>query len=464
LYTNTKTKVEKNQQGEVMKSALSAIVLVLALFFSISANAQGIPPYYSQNDFLMAPSSVYRDGLLGFSNPANLAFLRGGEGRFYWSTDGTNAGSFNNWGLFTGLGGLGFGMLHQETDNFKSTDYRISLSGGDDRISCGMAYGWSTSNIDTFKNESLFKTGLIFRPVRFVSLGLTGDFSFKTSARQGITEIGIRPLGTSLLTLFADMAMQKDTRFNDAPWSAGAAVEIVPGVSLTGRYFENEAFSAGLTIDFGRAHLASQIHFNDEQKHSYNTYSVRSGGRRSSVFPSLFFKEKKYLKLNLKGRVDYLNYRYFDKNTNRFLETLRNINAAADDPRVNAIALNLSSMKIAPEHAWEIREELEKARHKGKTVVIFIDDVGMTGYHLASVADKIVLDPEGWIMLYGYAMGRTYLKGTLEKLGLGFDEWRFFKYKSAVEVYSRDSMSDGDDAKRCLSIAFNDFSQVRFVD
>jgi len=426
-----------------MKSTLSAIILVLVLFSAI-ANGQGIPPYYSQNDFLMAPSSVYRDGLLGFSNPANLAFLNGNESRFYWSTDGTDAGSFNNWGLFTGLDGLGFGMLRQKIGDFKSTDYRISLGGGGNRIACGMAYGWSTSNIDSIKNESLFKTGLVFRPVKFVSLGLTGDFSFKTSARQGVAEIGIRPLGTPMVTLFADMAMQKGTRFNDAPWSAGAAFEIVPGISLTGRYFESEVFTAGLTIDFGRAHTASQIHFNSEQKHSYNTYSIRSGGRRASVLPSLFCKEKKYLKINLKGRLDYLNYRFFDMNTNRFIDVLQDINAAADDPRISAIALNLSSMRIVPEHAWEIREELKKAQRKGKTVVIFIDNVSMTDYHLASVADKIVLDPEGMILLYGYSMGKTYLKGTLEKLGLGFDEWRFFKYKSAAEILSRDSMSDAD--------------------
>jgi len=41
-------------------------------------------------------------------------------------------------------------------------------------------------------------------------------------------------------------------------------------------------------------------------------------------------------------------------------------------------------------------------------------------------------------------MSRTYLKGTLEKLGLGFAEWRLFKYKSAAETFSRDSMSDYD--------------------
>ncbi len=54
------------------------------------------------------------------------------------------------------------------------------------------------------------------------------------------------------------------------------------------------------------------------------------------------------------------------------------------------------------------------------------------------------MDPQGSLMMGGYALGRTYLKGTLEKLGLGFDEWRFFEYKSAMETYSRDSMSDAD--------------------
>ena len=45
-------------------------------------------------------------------------------------------------------------------------------------------------------------------------------------------------------------------------------------------------------------------------------------------------------------------------------------------------------------------------------------------------------------------MGRTFLKGTLEKIGLGYDEWRFFKYKSANENFSRDNMSDADREQR----------------
>jgi protease-4 len=45
-------------------------------------------------------------------------------------------------------------------------------------------------------------------------------------------------------------------------------------------------------------------------------------------------------------------------------------------------------------------------------------------------------------------MGRTFLKGTLEKIGLGYDEWRFFKYKSANEVLVNDKMSPADKEQR----------------
>ena len=146
----------------------------------------------------------------------------------------------------------------------------------------------------------------------------------------------------------------------------------------------------------------------------------------------------------MKGKVDYQKYVLFDKGTHRFFDILKNIRAAAEDPRILAIALNLSGIRILPEHAWEIRQELSIAKLFGKKIVVFIDNAMMTSYHLASVADKIVIDPQGTIRLQGYVLGRTYLKGTLEKLGLGFDEWRFFKYKSAAEGLSRDTMSEAD--------------------
>jgi len=419
-----------------------------AILIAGEAWTQPLPDYYSRNNFLMAPAGVFQEGLLGFTNPANLALLQASETRFSWSTEGTDATSFNDWGIFTGVRGLGFGALRQHLGDLKATDYRISTAFGSAGLAFGVAYGWSTGDLEALGRERLLATGSLFCPCRYLSFGMIGNFSLESSAREGIAEIGIRPLGTPQLTLFADAALQKNMQLTDAPWSAGATLQVVSGIHLVGRLFENEAFTAGLTINFGGTGIGSQAHFDTDQNRAYNSYMVRAGGMQPSVFSTLFAKKKNYVPLNLKGRVDYHKYVLFDRDTHRLLDILNDIRAAIDDDRVGAIALNFSSMRVLPEHAWEIREELKKARQAGKRVIVFIDNAGMTTYHLASVADKIVMDPEGTIMLEGYVLGRTYLKGTLERLGLGFDEWRFFKYKSALEDFSRDKMSDADREQR----------------
>jgi protease-4 len=72
----------------------------------------------------------------------------------------------------------------------------------------------------------------------------------------------------------------------------------------------------------------------------------------------------------------------------------------------------------------------------------------MEEYHFASIADKVILDPMGTVSLNGYLIGRTFLKGSLELLGLEFRELRYFKYKSAAENYARKDFSAADREQR----------------
>ncbi len=156
--------------------------------------------------------------------------------------------------------------------------------------------------------------------------------------------------------------------------------------------------------------------------------------------------------MNQPGRVDYQRYMLFD-NTQVLSDLLNTIDAAKNDPTVAGIAINTSDLEINPrkllefrdnEKLWELREKLKDFKTSGKKVFIFIDNSNIDLYHFASVADKVVMDPFGILMLEGYIFGQTYYKGTLEKLGIGFDEWRFFKYKSAMEIFSQEKMSDAD--------------------
>ncbi len=430
------------------KSFILLFSMLLCLVLDVWS--QAIPSFYQRYRFLTAPSSVFQEGLVGFANPANTRLLEHFEGRFFWDTDGTDATSFNNWGIFTAFPHAGFGVFRQNFGKGHITDYRISTGMGSEGLSLGLAYGWTTGNMVEPERENLFIASTIFRPFRYLSLGLLGNFSVESHANEGVAEIGIRPFGTPRLTLFADGIFGFNTTdpFAGAPWSAGGAVQLARGINLVGRYFESEALTIGLTINFGTTGIGSQIHYNSSRDHAYNSYMVRLGGRRASVFQTSLDWEQRYLSMNLKGRVDYLSYAFFDHSTHKLIDLLHNIRAAAADPRVEIIALNLSGMRVLPEHAWEIREALTTARRSRKKVIVFIDNVQMTGYHLASVANKIVLDPQGSIMLPGYLMGRTYFKGTLEKMGLGFDEWRFFKYKSAAEPLSRRQMSEADAEQR----------------
>ncbi|HSD64403.1 MAG TPA: signal peptide peptidase SppA, partial [Ignavibacteriaceae bacterium] len=131
-------------------------------------------------------------------------------------------------------------------------------------------------------------------------------------------------------------------------------------------------------------------------------------------------------------------------NSKTLYNTLREIDAASNDKSVAGIVLNLSGMEINKEMIWELREKLEAFKDRGKHVVVYLDRAGIDEYYLASAADKIIMNPEGMITLEGYIWGRQYYAGLLDKLGIGFTEWRYFKFKSAMETFSRKNMSEAD--------------------
>ena len=101
-------------------------------------------------------------------------------------------------------------------------------------------------------------------------------------------------------------------------------------------------------------------------------------------------------------------------------------------------------MRIDPEMAWEVREALMEFKSTGKHVVIYIDTADFVVYNFAAIADRIVMNPVGALVLRAPAASKFYLSGTLKKIGVAFDELRFFKYKSAAEIFSREKMSDAD--------------------
>lgn len=423
-----------------MRPLIPILIILFALQLAFS---QTLSNYYAKYNFLTAPPSAYQDGLLGFANPATLGMMHGPDARFYWSTDGPQTTSFKNWGLFMGGQLLGFGMQQQNLGGNRVTDYSISIGGGSDVFSIGFGYDWTKGDADIFNRYNLYKSSIILRPTTWLSFGATGFWSSQANQQEALAELAIRPFASPSLTFFGDALFNSEHQFNDSFWSAGAVWQVFPGLNLMGRYFGSETFTAGLVFDFGAGSLGGQGHFNSNSSNSYNSYMVRSGGFKNNIFQRAA-QNVAYVPMTLTGIVDHQKFILFDDYTHRLYDIVRDIRAASNDPRIELLVINQTNMLIRPEHAWEIREELKAAQDNGKRVLIYLENAGMTGYYLASVADMLVMEPNGILTLPGLVMGKTYLKGSLEKLGIGFDEWRFFTYKSAMEQYSQEQLSEAD--------------------
>jgi protease-4 len=152
-------------------------------------------------------------------------------------------------------------------------------------------------------------------------------------------------------------------------------------------------------------------------------------------------------------KTRYLELSLFNQQSDNFfanskppspLSLLQIIKKAEGDNNIRGIILNTSGFNTDRTTLWELRNALETFKTSGKKVVAFFDTADFDLYCLLSVADRIIMDGQGTLAFTGYVYGRGYYRSTLEKLGIGVRELRYFNYKSAMESYTRSDLSDAD--------------------
>lgn len=408
--------------------------------------------YYELNDFLQASPGAFKYGLYGFSNPAATTYLNSTDMLFVISQKNDYLKYPKRWGIFMGnpqtnfldtkMPSTGLGIFHDADSSNSVYDFRYNYAFGNDIFSLGLGVGYSFGDTKHFNRGGVLYLGSIYRPIRQLSLGLQHTFGMEKNDGESVAEIAVRPIGTYPLTFFADAAMFDNQKLNNSNWSAGISWEIIDGIRINGRYFKNNRFALGLDLSLGNVGFASQSHFDNQQKYGYNTYAIRIGAS-DRTFVDKLSRKKVYVKMDLKGSIDYLKFLWFD-NKDRLLDIINKIDVAKNNSSVKGLILNISGLNANREILWEIRNKLQEFRTSGKKVIVFMDRADLSLYQFASLADKIIIDPLGMITLQGYALGKSYYKKLLNKLGIGFDELRYFKYKSAYESYAREKMSEGD--------------------
>lgn len=115
---------------------------------------------------------------------------------------------------------------------------------------------------------------------------------------------------------------------------------------------------------------------------------------------------------------------------------------AKEDENIKGIYIDPSSLQAGMATVEEIRNALIDFKKSGKFILAYSEVYSKTAYYLASVADKIYLNPEGLLEFTGFNSEIVFFKGALEKLEIEPQVIKVGTYKSAVEPFILDKMSD----------------------
>ena len=123
-------------------------------------------------------------------------------------------------------------------------------------------------------------------------------------------------------------------------------------------------------------------------------------------------------------------------------DILQEIKFAKTDEHIKGIYLDVPSVSMGMATMEEIRNALIDFKKSRKFIYAYAENYTQGAYYLASVADKIYLNPQGSLALTGLSTEIMFLKGTLDKLEIEPQIIRHGKFKSAVEPYIRENMSE----------------------
>lgn len=124
------------------------------------------------------------------------------------------------------------------------------------------------------------------------------------------------------------------------------------------------------------------------------------------------------------------------------LEMKKAIAAAKDDPKIKGILLEGGMGRMGYATNEEVRQALRDFKKSGKFVYSYGEYYSESNYYTATIADSIFLNPEGIVEFNGISSEITFFKGALDKLEIKPEVFRVGEFKSAVEPFTRENMSE----------------------
>jgi len=426
-----------------MSRTIKLLCIIFILVFTSTTFAEGLSP--TEGFFLPYNSAANSDDALSLKfNPAGLGWNRGFQGYFLHTY--SDSSFKEDYALFLSTGGLGFSA--EWLGNVDKPKYRKYTLGTGFKLAdgfyLGTVYSWFGSRDKDYHGLKSWNAGFLIRPFSFISLGgIAKDLNrpvFRDVKTNISFELGLalRPLGDRV-TFSIDGMMGEKERVKDARTRYQVSVEPLDGLLLAGDIDNKGNYGINLRVNFPFSGLGS---YNTADKDRIYQKGVAYWNFTSERYRTFWQRKDNFLELKLSGDIDEeKSFSLFGGRKVTLLDIIQDIEKAKKDERVKGMIVRLDGLDAGLAKIQELREAFLDFRQSGKKVIFFMEQGGNKEYYLASSGDRIVMLPTGYLSLTGISAEVTFIKHTLEKLGIEADLVHVGDYKSASDLLTRDSMS-----------------------
>ncbi|AJR04152.1 signal peptide peptidase SppA [Siansivirga zeaxanthinifaciens] len=162
------------------------------------------------------------------------------------------------------------------------------------------------------------------------------------------------------------------------------------------------------------------------------------------------------------GKIEFEKFEFLNEsNKNGLFNLIDAINYAATDDKIKGITIENNFIQAGISQTKALRDALIKFKASGKFITAYADIYSQKDYYLSSVADTIFINPAGMMEFKGLYSEQLYYKDFQEKSGLKMEVVRFGKYKSAVEPFLENEMSDAN-REQVESFLNSIWSEIKF--
>ncbi|MCX7837698.1 MAG: signal peptide peptidase SppA [candidate division WOR-3 bacterium] len=350
-----------------------------------------------------------------FYNPSGLGINSGYE--IYFSRK-INEDSL--WEIGISLNNLGIG--YEKKNSVNSYLFGIGLP-----VSKNLFLGYRYKFIEKF-NDTNHLASLTFRPTNFLSFSLNYDFD-----KNFNFGIGLRPISEKINFYF--------DYYKNSQYILGSEIEIFNGFLLKGEIRKEKNINLNFGLSFSLPNFKISSKYGKKNKEIELFLSKER-------YPTIFKKSKKLIEIVFSGNYDedyYEQSLFFKKREPKFYLLIKNLEEILRREDVYGVFIRLKNYYLSPTQYEELREIFLEMKNKGKKIIFYADYYkSLIEYQFVSLADYLILNKGGEVVIPGILLKRYYIKRLLEKLGAEVEDLAIGKYKSARELFTREKMSEED--------------------